>query len=267
MQRSTIFGAGLIAACLCFGFAQAQDKPDKSDYTLHTKLLDASVTVDGALKRFPGLYENLLAEGKRQTAKWEAEAQKDKKQYPDMFRDGRPQVYDRGYSERSLVAGRFVSVVRSDYMNTGGAHPNHFSDTILWDAQTKKRISIRPFFKETATNGPTLRKLAHDIRAALAAEKKARDVPVDDPDKDQWLSSVKPNLTKIGGVALAPSTEAGKSSGLLFFFSPYAVGAYVEGSYVAFLPWSTFKAALSREGAAIFGGERPKGDAEKDENG
>jgi hypothetical protein len=267
MRHATIFGAGLIAACLGFGFAQAQDKPDKADYTLHTKLLDASVTVDGALKKFPGLYDNLLAEGKRQAAKWDAQAKKDKKEYPDLFRDGRPQEYDRGYSERSVVAGRFVSVVRSDYMDTGGAHPNHVSDTILWDAKAKERISIRPFFKETATNGPTLRKLAHDIRAALAVEKKARDVPVDDPDKDQWLSSVKPNLLKIGGAALAPSTEAGKSSGLLFFFSPYAVGAYVEGSYVAFVPWTAFKAALSHEGAAIFGGERPKGDAEKDENG
>ena len=260
MQRITSLGATLIAACLCLGFAHAQGKPAKADFTLQTDLIDASVTIDGSLKRFPGLYENLLSAAKRQVAKWRAEAQKDKKKYPDMFREDRRRQYDRGYSERSVVAHRFVSVVRGDYMETGGAHPNHFVDTILWDAKAKKRISIRPFFKETATNGPTLRKLAHEVRVALAVEKKKRGMPVDNPDKDQWPSSVKPNLLKIGGVAPAPSTENDKSSGLLFYFSPYAVGAYIEGSYVVFVPWNAFKADLSREGAAIFGGARPKSD-------
>ena len=267
LQRITALGAALIGGCVWLGFAQAQDKPAKADYALQTKLIEASVTIDPSLKRFPGLYENLLAAAKRQAAKWQADARKDRKKYPDLFREHRRWEYDRGYSERSVVSGRFVSIVRTDYLDAGGAHPNHSVDTILWDAHSKKRISIRPFFKETATDGPTLRKLAHDVRAALAIEKKARDVPVGNPDTDQWLSSVKPDLTKIGGVALAPSTEKGKSSGLLFFFSPYAVGAYVEGSYVAFVPWTAFKADLSHEGATIFGGTRPKGDEGRDENG
>ena len=92
-------------------------------------------------------------------------------------------------------------------------------------------------------------------------------MPVEDPDKDEALASVKPDLTKIGGVALAPSAEAGKSSGLLFYFSPYAVGAYVEGSYVVFVPWTAFKTDLSPEGEAIFAGERLKDDDKQDDNG
>lgn len=267
MHRIRFIGTALIAAALALPVpAGAQDRA-KPDYTLRTKLIEVSVTVDASFKKFPDLYENLLAEGKRDAAKWEAGARTDKKKYPEMFRDDRRWQYDRGYSERSVVTGRYVSIVRSDYMDTNGAHPNHSFDTILWDAHADKRISIRPFFKETATNGPTLTRLAKAVRAALAVEKKARDVPVTDPDKDEWLSSVKPDLLKIGGVALAPSTEAGKSSGLLFFFSPYAVGAYVEGSYVVFVTWTSFKADLSPEGAGIFGGERPKDDDKHDENG
>ena len=61
-------------------------------------------------------------------------------------------------------------------------------------------------------------------------------------------------------MTLAPSTEAGKSSGLTFHYPPYAVGPYAEGEYVAFVPWETLKPYLTPEGATIFGGARPKGD-------
>ena len=73
-----------------------------------------------------------------------------------------------------------------------------------------------------------------------------------------------PKLLKIGAVTLAPSTVArGKSLPvLLFHYPPYAVGPYVEGEYVAFVPWETLKPYLSRgQGACAYSaGARPKGD-------
>ena len=50
----------------------------------------------------------------------------------------------------------------------------------------------------------------------------------------------------------------GKSSGLTFHYSPYAVGAYAEGSYTAFVPWRILRPYLTAEGLAIFGGDKPK---------
>ena len=41
-------------------------------------------------------------------------------------------------------------------MDTHGAHPNSDVNTILWDKSESKRISIRPFFTETADNGATM---------------------------------------------------------------------------------------------------------------
>ena len=61
-------------------------------------------------------------------------------------------------------------------------------------------------------------------------------------------------------VTLAPSTEPGKSSGLTFHYSPYAVGAYAEGPYTASVPWTAFRSHLSQQGAAVFGGESPESD-------
>jgi hypothetical protein len=143
-------------------------------------------------------------------------------------------------------------------MNTGGAHPNSDVNTILWDSTAKKRISIRPFFTETADNGPTMTAMRKAVIASLNIEKKKRDSS--DTATAEWYRGVEPKLLKIGAVTLAPSTEAGKSSGLTFHYPPYAVGPYAEGQYVAFVPWETLKPYLTPEGAKIFGGARPKGD-------
>ncbi|MGB7036766.1 MAG: RsiV family protein, partial [Xanthobacteraceae bacterium] len=81
--------------------------------------------------------------------------------------------------------------------------------------------------------------------------------------QDNFINDgIKPRLLQLGPMTLAPSTEAGKSSGLTFHYSPYAVGPYVEGPYTVFVPWTAFKHFLSMEGLALFGGERPKADAD-----
>ena len=105
--------------------------------------------------------------------------------------------------------------------------------------------------------------LMKGLGALPVEEKKARDIP--DVEKDTAINNVKPKLLEIGAIALAPSTETGKASGLITYFAPYAVGPYVEGEYVLFVPWTAFKDHLSAEGAALFGGERPADDVKKDE--
>jgi len=77
------------------------------------------------------------------------------------------------------------------------------------------------------------------------------------------IEAIEPKLLKIGPVSLAPSTEEGKSSGLTFHYSPYAVGSHAEGEYIAFVTWETLKPYLTPEGVRIFGGARPKDDEER----
>ena len=150
-----------------------------------------------------------------------AEAEASRKQDPMMFRNG-AWTLERKYGVRSIVDGHYVSVVRSDYMDTGGAHPNGTSTPSCGIAAARKRISIRPFFAETADNGPTMTAMRKAVIASLNTEKKKRDTS--DTATAEWYKSVEPKLLKIGAVTLAPSTEAGKSSGLTFHYPPYAVG-------------------------------------------
>jgi hypothetical protein len=250
----TIGLAGAIACTVALGTAFAAEP--KPDFSIKTKSVEVSVILDAKIKADPALAADCLAEGRKWAAARKAEADKERKQDPDLFRNA--WSYDRKYETRSVVDGRYVSIIRGDYEYTGGAHPNSSSNTILWDRLAGKRISIRPFFTETADNGPTLKAMRQAVIASLKEEKKARGAEGLDYGA---IDGIEAKLLKIGPVALAPSTEEGKSSGLNFYYAPYAVGSYAEGEYVAFVPWETLKPYLTPDGVKIFGGARPKDDA------
>lgn len=252
-----------VAVFACLLFAAPSTAEPKSVISSKSKSADIEVKIDDAFKAHPGLYDNLLAEGRREAARWRAEANDilRKGADPMTFKDGRRYDYSRIYAQRSAI-GRYISIVRTDGVFTGGAHPNQSIDTILWDRNTKKRISIRPFFKETADKGPTMTAMAKLVRAAVFEEKKRRKLETIEgtPENNEWLKDITPSLLKLGPVTLAPSTEASKASGLTFHFSPYAVGPYAEGPLTAFVAWTDFKDFLSPEGMALFGGTRAEGD-------
>jgi hypothetical protein len=253
-RRLAFAGAMACAAALNPAFA-AEPKPD---FSIKTKWVEASVILDAKVKADPALAANCLAEGKKWAEKNRTDADKERKQDPELFRNA--WSFERKYETRSVVDGRYVSIVRADYEYTGGAHPNSSSDTILWDKSAGKRISIRPFFTETADNGPTLKAMRQGVIASLEAEKKKRGAEGTDASA---IEAIEPKLLKIGPVSLAPSTAEGKSSGLTFHYAPYAVGSYAEGEYIAFVPWEALKPYMTPEGVKIFGGARPKDDEDR----
>ncbi len=238
-------------ALLTWSAFAAEPRPD---YALKTKAVEISISLDAAIKANAALAANCLAEGKTWAGKNRSEAEASFKSDPQLFRNG-GWTFERKYDTVSVVGGRYVSLTRSDYISTGGAHPNHDINTILWDDTQKKRVSVRSFFIETKDGGPTMQAMLNLVLAALKAEKKARGI--DDDGSIDWYKEIKPSLLKIGAVALAPSTEPGKSAGFMFFYPPYAVGPYAEGSFTIFIPWRELKQSLSSEGAAIFHGNLP----------
>lgn len=247
---------GFAVACLASLTAALAADP-KPDAAIKNKAVEASIFLDDKIKADATLAADCLAEGKKWIDRNAAEAAASRRQDPVLFRNG-GWTFERKYAVRSVVDGRYVSIVRSDYMNTGGAHPNSDVDTILWDIDANKRISIRSFFTETTDNGPVMKAMLKGVIESLNAEKKKRDAG--DTATAEWYKGLEPKLLKIGAVTLAPSTISGKSSGLTFHYPPYAVGPYAEGEYVAFVPWATLQPYLTPVGTTIFGGARPKGD-------
>jgi hypothetical protein len=258
------FSVAVLTVALAVAPALAAD--EKPDIEVKTHAAEISVSIAKELKADPALRADLMTEGRRLVEKARADAETEYKSNRAWFKDHKWST-DRSYSLRSVVAGRYVSILRDDCTYGGGAHPNSKADTILWDRTAKKRISIRPFFKDTADNGPTMTALSNFVRLAVAKEKAERRQDDNKQTPEQLVAddkelqeAVQPKLLKIGPISLAPSTEAGKSSGLTFHFSPYDVDAYAAGPYTIFMPWAALKPFLSPDGAAIFGGERPDGD-------
>jgi uncharacterized protein DUF3298 len=249
---------GVIGALACFASqAAAVAAEPRPGASIKTKTVEASVFLDDTIKADAALAADCLTEGRKWIDKNAAEAAASRKEDPQFFRDG-GWTFERKYTVRSVIDGHYLSIVRADYMDTHAAHPNSNVDTILWDTSQNRRISIRPFFTETADGGPTMTAMRKAVIASLNIEKKKRDAA--ETATAEWYKGLEPKLLKIGAVTLAPSTETGKSSGLTFHYPPYAVGPYAEGEYVAFVPWETLKPHLSPEGTKIFGGARPKGD-------
>lgn len=162
-----------VAAGLALAPALAADP--KPDAAIKNRNVEANVFLDDKIKADPVLAADCRAEGKKWIDKNAAETNASRKQDPQMFHDG-GWSFERKYDTRSVVDGHYVSIVRSDYMDTQAAHPNLDVNTILWDATQNKRISIRPFFTETADNGPTMKAIQSGVIASLNAEKKKRDI-------------------------------------------------------------------------------------------
>ena len=249
----------------------------KAQISIEQSYVKISVTLDLKLNQLAELFKNCFAEGKAWALQKNKDATAEWRDNRKAFR-GLQWFYDRDYELRSVV-GRYVSVVRTDDWFDGGAHPNGYADAILWDNAAHKRINIRAFFTEMADNGPTMIALAQLAKLAVASAKLAKGItgyddndapaaeqmtPEQELQHDSFIKNgIKSAILEIGPITLAPSTETGKSSGLTFHYSPYGVGPYVEGSYTVFVPWTAFRQYLSAQGAAMFGGERPKSDEEK----
>ncbi|KAA0076395.1 DUF3298 and DUF4163 domain-containing protein [Tardiphaga sp. P9-11] len=262
MKLSPIRRANRLASIACVLLAalgtSALAAEPKPDILLKDKFVEVNVSFDAAIKADASLVKNLTTSGKAWAAKTFRDVSALPKDGGDMpTRPEPPWAVERSYTQRTLVAGRYVSIIRSEYRFTGGAHPDRSSDTLLWDRRAKKMVSIRPFFTDLADNGEAMTAIRDAIVVDLKTEMKRR-IP-DDPNMS-LIDALEPKLLKIGPASLMPSTIPGKSSGLTFYYSPYAVGSYAEGDYDAFVPWEKLKPYLSAEGSAIFAGERPKDD-------
>ena len=234
----------------------AHAAPPKPVISTKTKAVEISVAFDDTIKVRTELAANILGEGKRWAERERREADREWQNSPELFRGGQRWTLERDYAVVSVVADRYISILRTDYTYTGGAHPNTTLETVLWDEQARKRISIRPFFNDLSDNSRAMVEIQNAVISSLTTEKKERGTY--DPNDNEWFKNLQPSLFKIGAVVLEPSSEAGKSSGLTFHYSPYAVGAYAEGAYTAFVPWRILRPYLTTEGLAIFGGDKPK---------
>jgi hypothetical protein len=259
ISRIVFFACAAALFLLSPSLARGEEK--KPVLSVKTSYVEIEVSIAKELRSYPQLYSTLLADAKNYAEQNRKEADAAWQTDRLLFRN-HPWTFDRSYRLR-VAAGPHVSVLIDSGEYTGGAHPNSLLDTLLWDSGPNRRADMQTLFREAAKDGPTTTALAKLVRDAIVAEKKKRDIPVDDPATDSWLEPIKPDFSTLGAPSLAPSTVAGRAAGMTFHFSPYGVGPYAEGPYTAFLPFSAIEPYLTDEAKTVFAGARLKSDEDE----
>lgn len=121
-----------------------------------------------------------------------------------------------------------LSAELSEY--SGGAHPNHGFDALLWDRQAnKRRDPIDLFTSKEALS----RAIRTDFCAALNRERaKKREAPVEPGSTSEFDQCIDPAESTI--ILGSTNRKAFDRVGVLI--GPYEAGPYVEGSYEVTLP-------------------------------
>ncbi|MDP3403255.1 MAG: DUF3298 domain-containing protein [Brevundimonas sp.] len=215
-------------------------------YESKTPFAEVSLKLPVALKTQPDLHARLYAAGVQDLRQFTEGAQADR---TEAGGDQGMAPYAKSIEiTPGAETSKLFSLIRTDYENTGGAHPNAAFAAVLWDKALKREITGADLFGRPGN----LAALDAALCAAINAEKKKRDpaaqtVSLTGGDWKCPRAAVTPFV-------LAAGTQPGKAGGLVFLIGPYVVGPYAEGSYEVTVPQDVFRTLLAPAYADEFGG-------------
>ncbi|WP_396595310.1 DUF3298 domain-containing protein [Brevundimonas sp. R86498] len=215
-------------------------------YESKTPFAEVSLKLPVAIKTQPDLHARLYAAGVQDLRQFTEGAQADR---TEAGGDQGMAPYAKSIDiTPGAETGKLFSLMRTDYENTGGAHPNAAFAAILWDKALKREITAIDLFGRAGNLSP----LDSALCAAINAEKKKRvpDAQTVTLTGGDWTC---PRVATTPFV-LAAGTQPGKAGGLVFLIGPYVVGPYAEGSYEVTVPQAVFRTLLAPAYADEFGG-------------
>lgn len=228
-----------------------------------TPTAELSLTLPAVVRHAPVLADRLYRGEIKGLERFSAEAADPKdglRSEPAAFRKQGRWEMEVSYAP-ALETGRLLSLYRSAYTDTHGAHPNHEDGGIVFDKPTNRNLHPLDLLIPGADLKPLDRALCD---AARAAKRERNEGPWNEKEDTNFSCPTWRGLFGETGkllegsappqIALAPGDMAGKAGGLTFIYSPYDIGAYVEGGYAVVLQQAVFRAALRPQYAAEFAG-------------
>lgn len=151
--------------------------------------------------------------------------------------------------EARFVSPAFVGIVRTTYVDSGGAHGNTAIEGRTWEVAAGDFVGLEAFFPEGSP--------AYAAISAVLREIIARDVYGGQPIGDFWAGDVAkataPDPQTLRNFTLTAGDAPGVATGLDFLFAPYAIAAYVYGAHSLTVGRDVFAAHLRPERRALFG--------------
>lgn len=212
-----------------------------------TPYADVRLTLPDAIKSQTDLHARLYAEEVRRLRQFTEGAQGE---LTEAGADAdRPKYQKTITITAAAETGKLLSLKRTDFDYSGGAHPNTLMDGLLWDKALKRRVGIADLFGK----GADLTALDQALCSAINTAKRARV-----PDSASVTLGGKdfscPRAADTPFV-LTPGDTPGKAAGLTFLIGPYQVGPYVEGAYEIAIPAAVFRSLLAVAYSGEFGGQ------------
>ena len=169
----------------------------------------------------------------------DTERDKSRAQLIEDATTGRAEAKDSGFEYHAYASGRawqmvtetprFLSLSAQIYDYTGGAHPNHGYDSLLFDKQAGARLAPLALFASNAAFDAVIQK---PFCALLDKERsKRRGEPVVG-DGSMFNDCIKPSEQTV--ILGSSNGRAFDKVGVLV--GPYAAGSYAEGDYEFTLP-------------------------------
>jgi hypothetical protein len=217
-----------------------------------TAFASVSLTLPEAIKAQPDLHARVYAQEVAALRAFAEGAQADRTEAGGT--EGLPPFEQTVTVAPALETGKLLSLRRTAFDWSGGAHPNTVAAGILWDKALKRQIGPAELFARGADLAP----LDQALCAAVNAAKRDR-VPDAQPVQLGGKDFACPRAADTPFV-LAASSTPGRAGGLLFLIGPYQVGPYAEGPYEVVVPQSVFRALLAPAYAEEFAGGPPKSD-------
>lgn len=212
-------------------------------------LLEWHVAWPAEVSAFPTLERLIRRPAEKARTDFAKQAAEDK---VDREKQGFPWTGAYQYSVDVNVAGdtpRLLSLARDWSEFTGGAHPNHGTEGILWDRQAWRRVNAHELFGGGETAFAAL--VAPAYCAALdkqRAEKRGAEMEISDAD-NPFNQCPKPSELAI----IPQGPKGGAFNTLLFHADPYVAGPYSESDYDIELPvTAAMIAAMKPEYRASF---------------
>ena len=185
----------------------------------------------------------------------DGERDKARKQLIEDATAGRAEAKESGFEYHAYASGRawekvtetprFLSLSAQIYDYSGGAHPNHGTDSLLFDKQAGTRLVPLDLFASKAAFDAVIRQ---PFCALLDTERgKRRGEPVV-RDKGMFDDCIKPSEQTV----ILGSSNAQTFDRVGVLVGPYAAGSYAEGDYEFTLPVTT---ALIKAVKAEYRGE------------
>lgn len=217
-------------------------------YDSKTPYATVKLTLPQAVKTTPALHAALYADMVRDLKQFEEGAQADLSEA-----GGGPTPYEKTIAfAPGAETAKLVSLARTDFEFTGGAHPNTSFASVIWDKTTNKRLGFADLFRP----GADLSVLDKALCAAANAAKQARSPGSETATLDGKMWTC-PKAVSTPFV-LTPGTTPGKAGGVTFLMGPYQIGPYSDGPYWIALPQSAFRALLAPAYADQFDGAPAK---------